>query len=251
MNIPTTNRSKKYYEHASDSYLAMTPEFLSGSKLKPYLDQNIESLLSFLQVYQEQFGAFDKDSAILETGCGLGGLCHHFSKLGYYTVGQDQSALAVSHAKEINKNLGLYSKFQTIDLCQSSPTDKFDIVIDSHLLHCLVDQSDRESYLSYVLSSLKSGGKFFVETMSYQPKIQVPVGYELDSKMNLYKEHGESVIAYRKMCESFELEKELKDMGFKISYLYYHSELAFDVYSDYPNFPVDHLPKTIRLVASK
>lgn len=251
MNIPTTEQSKKYYEYASDSYLKFTPDFLTGDKLNQYILENNESIISFLTSYQEQFGDFNKQSSILETGCGLGGISHYLSSRGYYTKGIDQSSLAISMAKEINKQRELYTKFEKIDLCQTKATDKFEVIVDSHLLHCLVEQKDRDSYLKFIHDSLTDDGLFFLETMSYQPKIQIPLGYELDENLNLYKEMQSEMIPFRRVCESHELEQEIKNANMKIKYLYFHNELSFDLYTEYPNFSFEHLPKTIRLVASK
>jgi SAM-dependent methyltransferase len=245
------NQTKKYYEYANDSYKLFTPDFLESKKLDIYLESNRESLVDFLEKYQEQFGSFDKSAQILEAGCGLGGLSFYLSKMGFYTHGVDQSKLAISMAREINKNKSLYAKFTGQDLCNSEASEQFDIVVDSHLLHCLVDKNDRESYLAFVKNSLTDDGLFFLETMCYQAKIQIPIGYEFDASFKLYKEIGDEKIPYRKIIDSIELEQELKSMGFKIKYLYYHNELSFDVFSEYKDLNAESLPKTIRLVASK
>lgn len=250
MSIATSNQSKKYYEYANESYRSFTPDFIESSKLDEYICENNESLLNFLESYQDQFGEFSKDKTILETGCGLGGLSQHFSKKGYYTLGIDQSSLAISMAKDIAKNKNLYAKFKREDLCLCKSNEKFDIILDSHLLHCLVDQEDRKSYLSFVKDSLFEGGLFFLETMSYHSKIQTPLGYELDADMSLFKEFNSQMLPYRKIVESINLEQELVLAGFKINYLYYHNELCFSVYDEYPNFNFENLPKTIRLVAT-
>lgn len=250
MSITTSNHSKKYYEYANDSYKSFTPDFLESAKLDLYIEENNESLLKFLESYQEQFGSFSLDKTILETGCGLGGISHYFSKKGYYTLGLDQSSLAISMAKDIAKNKKLYAKFKQQDLCINKAQDKFDIIIDSHLLHCLVDNTDRHNYLSFVKESLSKGGLFFLETMSYHSKIQAPLGYELREDMSLYKETNSIMLPYRKIIESLNLEQELIEIGFKIKYLYYHNELCFSIFDEYPSFSFEHLPKTIRLVAT-
>lgn len=245
------SQSKKYYQLANETYKAFTPDFLESSKIDKYLEENAESLLNFLNSYQDQFAEFSRDKEILELGSGLGGLSFHFSKKGFYTLGVDQSPLAIQNALILAKKKELYAKFKVLDVCEDKLDQKFDYLIDSHLYHCLVEDDHRKRYLSFVKNSMKGSSLFFLETMCFHSKIQIPFGYEMDDKGKLYKNINGHFTAYRKIIDSIKLEQELLDSGFKIKYLYYHNELSFNPYNEYENLDYNTLPKTIRLVASK
>jgi hypothetical protein len=46
------------------------------------------------------------------------------------------------------------------------------------------------------------------------------------------------------------IEEEFKKAGMKINYLFFHNELSFNVFDDYQNYPLEFLPKTIRMSVS-
>lgn len=250
---------EKYYHSYNVSYEKFTPDwFISDnqSAVDKYLLENTESMILFIESYFTQFG-ITKESIrgkeVLVTGCGFGGLCHYFAKLGAEVTGIDVSPLAIIGAKEIANNKGLYINFNTLDVCKDSIKQKFDFIFDDHLLHCLTKNSDRSAYYKFIHDHLTADGTFLIETMTIHSKFQTPVGFSLDEDYILWQQNietsTESMI--RKISPSIEIENEIKSSGLKICYLYYHAELAFQVYIDYPDFPFDYLPRTIRIATQR
>lgn len=248
---------QKYYQFYEKSYEKFTPDWFDPEnikEIKQYLSSNSESLRLFIESYKEQFNLADHlflDKKILVTGCGLGGITHYLAKQGANITGIDISKLAIMGAKEIASIQGLEIDYQVLDLCTGNLDEKFDFIIDDHLFHCLTLPEDRMAYLNFVKNHLTEEGIFFLETMAYQNKIQTPVGYSLDENNILWQSINGEEIMIRKIASSIDIESELKESGLSINYLYFHSELAFDVFTDYTDYPFQFLPRTIRLSAKK
>jgi len=241
---------KDYYNNA---YRKFTPDYIQSSnisKINAYLNENAQTLINFFTEYTEQFnlelGLSQK--SCLELGCGIGSLSYFLNDKFYEFKAIDNSELAISTAKEISN-----IKEKNIDFCVASVTSaidlgvKYDFIIDSHLFHCLTLASDRRAYIEFVKRHLKLGGQFLLETMAFQPKMQIPVGYQMDENCILFKEIDSKVIPVRSIQKSIDIETELNDLGLRINYLYFHNELSFHVFDDYHNYPEEYCPKTIRL----
>lgn len=246
---------EKYYHSYNISYERFTPDWFDKENQKEvdaFLLENSESLINYLESYFSQFN-IQKSSLygkkVLITGCGFGGLCHYFARLGAEVTGIDVSNLAIVGAKEIAKNKGLYIDFEVRDLCKiNEDFAKYDLIIDDHLLHCLTETSDRQNYLSFIKNSLNEEGIFLLETMAFHGRIQPPIGFFFDENNILWQENdnGQEVMI-RKIAPSIDIEQELIQSGLKINYLYYHAELAFQVFPGYKDFPFEYLPRTVRM----
>lgn len=250
---------EKYYHSYNISYEKFTPDWFEVDNQKVidrFLNENSESMITFIESYFKQFN-ISKDSLrgkeILITGCGFGGLCHYFSKLGAEVTGLDVSPLAIVGAKEIAKNKNLLVHFVTIDVCKESLEKKFDYIFDDHLLHCLTTASDRSAYLNFAHKHLNDDGLFLTETITFQNTFQTPIDYYLDEDFILWKQSGENAsdTMIRKIAMSIDIENEVISSGLKINYLYYHAELAFQVFPDYPDYPFKYLPRTLRFSAKR
>lgn len=249
----------KYYNYYEKSYEKFTPDWFTkdnSKEIDKFLTQNSESIIDFIDKYVEQFDLghrafYDKNVLIL--GCGFGGLAIHLANQQANITAIDVSTLAIMGAKEIATNKGLSIDYKVLDVCNGSLSDKFDFIIDDHLYHCLATAEDRVSYLKFVKFHLKDETSlFFLETMAYQDQIQTPVGYNFDENNILWKEvEPDKEIMIRRISPSIDIEKEIKNSGLSINYLYFHSELAFQVFSEYEGYPFQYLPRTIRLTAKK
>ncbi len=241
----------------NNTYRSFTPDFIHVENLKKideYLELNSESLKDFINKYLLQFEnqIYPKQLSVLELGSGLGCLSYFLeSKFNSYT-GIDISELAIMNAKQISRIKERNLNFLIGDV--TKPDFKldgnFDFLIDSHLFHCLTDPKDIISYLTFVKKHLSVDGQFLIETMAFHPKLQTPVGYSFDENYILYKEINGKDVPIRSIKKSMDIEETLKQVGFKIKYLYYHNELSFDVFDEYENYPEEFLPKTIRIAAT-
>ncbi len=235
---------KELYNKA---YQKFTPDFLSDeARVRRFLAENAESYLRFLEQHKNQFDYMTQNSSALELGCGLGSLTSHLIAEFDSVVAVDISELAVSMAKTIH---GDQAKFLVGDAGQIDLGEKYDFVFDSHLYHCITTSEERIKYLTNVKKHLGDEGIFLMECMVFQDRLQIPVGYSFDENDILYQEMDGEDVPIRCILKSLEIEKEFQQAGLKLNYFYYHNELSFQVFEDYPSYPLHFLPKTIRLSA--
>jgi SAM-dependent methyltransferase len=239
------------YSHFTPDYI----EFKNISKINKYLDENSESLKDFIVKYFDQFKYnYDMQQlSVLELGCGVGSFSYFLKENFIFHTGLDFSEVAIMAGRSISrlKENELDLKVMDVTSGDAKLDLSYDCIVDSHLLHCLTDSFSRKSYFDFVKRHLNPDGQLLIECMAFHPKLQTPVGYSFDENYVLSKEFGEKNVPIRSIQQSREIEKELSDNGFKINYLYFHNELSFNVFEDYTNYPVEFLPKTIRLSASK
>jgi cyclopropane fatty-acyl-phospholipid synthase-like methyltransferase len=102
---------------------------------------------------------------ILDLGTGTGTSAFFAAKNGAQSVGIEISASAIKIAKENAKKLGLSAEFILGDVLSLNLDRKFDVVIDSTILHCLVGLKDRRNLYSSAKLHMKSDSDFSVNTM--------------------------------------------------------------------------------------
>lgn len=237
------------------AYEKFTPDwFENSSQVERFLYENNRTLREFWDQYIEQFFANSSESYnILDLGCGLGGMSLYMAKQGHNVVGVDIADLAIQNARYLSQKSSLDDKidFLKVDVTTQVDLDqKFDFIFDSHLLHCLTTSDQRKAYFDFVRTHLKEDGHFLLETMSFHKGIRTPIDYLFDDDFVLWrtdKDHGE--LAIRKIQPSFDLEQEIQTNALTINYLYFHAELTFQVFNEEPDFPIQHLPQTVRLAA--
>lgn len=249
---------EKYYQSYNISYEKFTPDWFDADNQKvvdKFLFENSESMIIFIENYFAQFNLSKQSlygKKVLVTGCGFGGLCHYFAKHGAEVVGIDVSPLAIMGAKEIAKNKEMYIDYIAADLCSIEKLNQqFDFIVDDHLLHCLTTTQDRKHYLDLMKNSLAKDGIFLLETMVFHGRIQTPIGFYFDEDNVLWQElENSNEVMIRKIAPSIEIEQEVIASGLKINYLYYHAELAFQVFPGFNDYPFEYLPRTVRLAMS-
>lgn len=108
-------------------------------------------------------------SKLLELGCGNGCLTIALNKIGFECWGIDIAPSAIDWAKEIAKKEKRdidYTIGNVLNL--PYPDNFFDIAIDGHCFHCIID-NDRKSFLNEAYRVLKPDGIFIIMTMCSEP----------------------------------------------------------------------------------
>lgn len=98
----------------------------------------------------------------LDLGCGGGQASRKLAVRGYVVTGIDFSPTAIALARAQSSDV-TYVEGDCLAVPFSDAT--FDLVIDNHVLHCLIGD-DRGRFLGEVARVLREGGLLFSETMS-------------------------------------------------------------------------------------
>jgi SAM-dependent methyltransferase len=193
-----------------------------------------------------------KGMKVLELGSGRGGLGLHLARLGAEMTLVDFSPSALEQARQVYALEGFGPKIVAGDVTHPDLflAEKYDLIVDSHLLHCLTSDPERYSYLSLVRNHLKDHGIFVAETMVHRKKLFIPDGFMFDQNNTLWQMFGEWK-PVRRILDSLDLEKEFNAAGFNITYFMYYANFAFIPHKSFMEIPSEILPAAVRLVLQK
>ena len=150
----------------------------------------------------------------LDVGCGGGQLTIELARRGFRTTGVDVSATASELAQANAREAGVDVQLQVgnvLDLAGLSD-DSFDLVIDNHLLHCIVAADDRARVLASLYRVLVPGGRLWSATMSAEGNFN-PARFDADPATAIAR-NGRRIWVRRA-----QLEQELIAAGFMIASL--------------------------------
>lgn len=169
---------------------------------------------------------------VVELGCGVNPLVKELKVDDY--LGIDISFGSI----ELNKRSFDSAEFISGDITQPLELNrKYDVVLDSHLLHCLTSLDDRRQYYHNVKNLLDDNGDFIAEVLCYHSQVEFPfdymfdgdVVYKIDQKLS-QNYFQEGVFPYRWLPDARDVEAELIAMGFKIEYFLVRSDLRLDLF---------------------
>ncbi len=188
---------------------------------------------------------------VLEAGGGMGGLSLLLARLGAKVTLADASVGAVELGRALARETGLSVETRQMDLTRPDAVfdGPFDMVIDSHLLHCLPTVPERASYFALVRQHLAPGGILVGETMVHRKKIFLPPGWRLDEDKVLWQKFADWV-PVRRIPDSLDLEDEFKRAGFHIRFFTYYANYGIAPGEDFWDLPADILPAAVRFVLS-
>jgi SAM-dependent methyltransferase len=107
---------------------------------------------------------------VLEYGCGTGPGACFLTERGMRVRGIDQSAVAIEIARSEAAKRGLGIDYRVGDVCVDVPADeKYDLIVDSFCLQCIVTDPDRARLFAFVHSALQSSGQYVIATAGYSP----------------------------------------------------------------------------------
>ena len=238
----------KYYESHENGYrkikknnLSSWDEFLDQSEtfenfcMKEYLVTTLDRIKPV------------SNARVLDVGCGTGPVSCFLAQQGYKVDGFDISRTAIEIAQTKAKDLGLDIHYSVDDICRLSKTgsDIYDIVIDTHCMHCITYDSDRHAALINVFRLLKKGGYFVVETMSIEDPSLWSHDGRIDEQGIVWHEVKEDYpyetvrfedkywICTRRIMSPSDLENELKQTDFLLEYIEIHKDENIEHMADF------------------
>ena len=240
---------QEYYE---DSFRSERGR--SAQDLLPEVVQSTKGLANYVQECKSRFLP-DLDwqgLKVLELGAGRGGVGLHLARLGARVTLLDFSPSAIEQAQAIYALEGIEAQFIVADVSRPDVVlnDRYDVIVDSHLLHCLTTDPERSSYLGLVRDYLTEEGIFVAETMVHRKKLYIPDGFMFDQNNVLWQMFGEWK-PVRRILDSLDLEREVTEAGLHIAYFMYYANFGFVPHKSFMEIPSEILPAAVRMVLKR
>lgn len=189
---------------------------------------------------------------VLELGSGRGGTGLHLARLGAKITLVDFSPTALAQAERVYALEGFSVETLVGDVTHPDVTlgKKFDVIVDSHLLHCLTEDPDRSSFYGLVSDHLEDRGIFVSETMVHRKKLFIPDGFMFDERNVLWQMFGKWT-PVRRILDSLDLEAEIQNTQLRIVSFFYYAQYSFVPHRRFMEIPGEVLPASVRMVLQK
>jgi 2-polyprenyl-3-methyl-5-hydroxy-6-metoxy-1,4-benzoquinol methylase len=158
---------KSYYHAHELAYQQIKSNgYLGWGNAKNLSDLGDIKTIEYLNQKIKKYFHKAANNTALDLGCGTGTTAFTLAKHGFVTTGIDISTTAIDLGKDLARQQNLEIQFIVGDILDLSALgQKFDLIYDSHFLHCVVFDEDRRKVFTGVKSALKSGGIFILDTM--------------------------------------------------------------------------------------
>jgi len=240
---------QEYYEDSFKSERGRGPSDLISDVV-----QSTKGLAHYVLECKSKFLTYKdwQGMKVLELGSGRGGLGLHLARLGADVTLVDFSPSALEQASRVYALESFNPQIIEADVTHPDVAfpEKYDLIVDSHLLHCLTSDAERSSYLRLVRDHLTNDGIFVAETMVHRKKLFIPNGFMFDQNNVLWQMFGEWK-PVRRILDSLDLEKELTTAGFNITYFMYYANYGFVPHKNFMEIPSEILPAAVRMVLQK
>ena len=159
----------KYYEMHEIVYQRIKNEgHLSWDKSSSFEDMWLHGTNTGLKKHLTKVGLDFKNLNVLDLGTGTGTSALYCAKEGAKCVGVEISKTAIDIAIKNAKTLKLGIEFIVADILDVHLNKKFDLVVDSTVLHCIVGDKDRMAFYQTAKRHLHANGYLFINTMISQ-----------------------------------------------------------------------------------
>lgn len=221
----------KYYEMHDDAYKSLKNNgYVSWDRERRVEDLFEHQINLTLKANLRSYFSNTTDKKSLDLGTGTGTVALFLAKEGFNSTGYDISETAISMASENALKLGLEASFEVKDINQAKTNERFDLVVDSSFLHCIVPDKERSNCYRFVRRNLAEEGLFFIHTMIQSSDMTQMLAADhllleddvvwstgKDSWDMEWKEvGGKRVFPHRRVLSLEALEKEILDNGFDI-----------------------------------
>lgn len=155
----------KYYDH-DEAYMAKVAKGWQG------WDERFD--MCEIDMFTQE-GLFAPDARVLEVGCGSGQAAISVAEMGCCVDAFDSSPTIILAAEESLAQASLEVQQRVRFYCEdllSKPVFRFkeyDIVMDIHCFHCLVEPKHRDEFLRYAWDSLRPDGLLLSANMCGLP----------------------------------------------------------------------------------
>ncbi|MGZ3743767.1 MAG: class I SAM-dependent methyltransferase [Pseudobdellovibrionaceae bacterium] len=225
---------KSYYDAHESAYKRIKSKGYAGWGDKRTLAElGDANTIEYLKSSISKWAAPNKiHKKALDLGCGTGTTAFTMAQMGLNVTGIDISETAIEMARDFAANQNLKIEFVTGDILQlESLNRKFNVIYDSHCLHCIVFTEDRQRVYQGIKSSLVEDGIFILDTTvnteSWDPTapfdtLRFDENYILWHKTPPSNAHGVVEVngqywcAQRRFYPASKILEEVEKMGFKI-----------------------------------
>lgn len=129
-----------------------------ASRKKEFIDSSVEWMTEYFDI--------NKQTKIIDFGCGPGLYTTPFAKRGAYVTGIDFSENSINYARKIAKENQLNIDYICESYLDFSTTEKFDLAIMIYCDFCVLSPAQREQLLRNIHKLLKDGGRFIFDVWS-------------------------------------------------------------------------------------
>ncbi len=126
----------------------------------------------------------------LDLGCGGGQATIRLAQRGCQVCGIDFSETAIELARRNISSAGVRAHVIVGDVLrlESFADDEFDLIVDNHLLHCIIAPTDRFELIGSLRRVLRPGGRLFSETMTAEGVLDMDA-FEIDPATRVNRNH--------------------------------------------------------------
>ena len=103
----------------------------------------------------------DKNSKILELGCGEGRDSIHLLKQKYNVLGIDYSSEAINTCNKLSEGK-FFNNFKQFDIMEDIMHEKFDFIYSISVLNMFVEDIHRKKFLDFIYNHLTDNGVAFI-----------------------------------------------------------------------------------------
>ena len=158
---------KSYYHAHESAYQQIKSNgYVGWGNAKTLNDLGDVVTKQYLHDTVKRFFSEPNGKKALDVGCGTGTTAFMLARMGMDVTGIDISETAIEMGQGLSSQQGLNVNFVKGDVLELEKLNqKYDLIYDSHCLHCIVFEEDRMKVLTGAKKSLAEGGIFILDTM--------------------------------------------------------------------------------------